>query len=205
MTVTLTKTKVALAVLAVAMLVPATALATHVFDDVPDDKFYATPVEWAAANNITTGKSPTTFAPDDNVTRGESVTFLKRYDDNIVQDVRDDIAANTADIAALITPIAVAYVEHNGGSPTVTGTSGVTATWDAGTGRYTVSVDGVTLSPATHAVNVTSIRINGGSPTEDRASQTFFSSGSVGVSVWDASASATVASAFHITIYELPS
>jgi hypothetical protein len=59
----------------------ATALATHVFDDVPDDKFYAEPVEWAAANGITTGKSPTVFDPDASVTRGESVTFLKRFND----------------------------------------------------------------------------------------------------------------------------
>jgi hypothetical protein len=38
-TITLTKSKLAIAVLAVVMLVPATALATHVFDDVPADKF----------------------------------------------------------------------------------------------------------------------------------------------------------------------
>ena len=79
MTFTISKTKFAVALVAVAMLFPSTALAFHVFDDVPDDKFYADPVEWAFDNGITTGKTSTMFAPEDNVTRGESVTFLQRY------------------------------------------------------------------------------------------------------------------------------
>ena len=110
MTITLTKTKLALAVLAVAMLVPATALATHVFSDVPDGAFYADPVDWAFNNSITTGKSATSFAPLDDVTRGESVTFLKRYDDNIVQPalttLTGDVATNTADVATNTADIA---------------------------------------------------------------------------------------------------
>ena len=81
MTITITKWRLAFAIVTVALLAPATALATHIFDDVEDGKFYADPVEWAFTNGITTGKSPTIFAPDDGVTRGESVTFLKRYDD----------------------------------------------------------------------------------------------------------------------------
>jgi S-layer homology domain len=85
MTIIITKTKLALAILAVALLAPAAALATNVFADVDDGAFYAAPVEWAFNNNITTGKTATSFAPLDDVTRGESVTFLKRYDDNIVQ------------------------------------------------------------------------------------------------------------------------
>jgi hypothetical protein len=85
MTITIRKLHLAIAVLAVALIAPATAFAAHVFTDVPDDAFYADPVEWAFENDITTGKSPTSFAPLDNVTRGESVTFLKRYNDNIVE------------------------------------------------------------------------------------------------------------------------
>ncbi|MEZ5167631.1 MAG: S-layer homology domain-containing protein [Acidimicrobiales bacterium] len=92
MTIHLSKKRLAAAIVAVTMLIPATAFATHVFDDVPDRKFYAAPVEWAFDNGITTGKSPTRFAPDDNVTRGESVTFLKRYHDNLVQPGLDDLA-----------------------------------------------------------------------------------------------------------------
>ena len=87
MTITITKTRLAIAIVAVAMLIPATAVATHVFVDVADGKFYDPATKWAKDNDITTG-SPAgsdTFKPDDPVTRGESVTFLKRYDDNIVQ------------------------------------------------------------------------------------------------------------------------
>jgi hypothetical protein len=104
-TITISKPKLALAVVAVAMLIPGSAMAFHVFDDVPDEKFYAEPVEWAFDNEITTGKTATTFAPEDNVTRGESVTFLKRYNDNVVdpaiEDVQADVDANTDDIAGM--------------------------------------------------------------------------------------------------------
>ncbi len=38
----------------------------------------------AATNGITTARTPPTSPPNDPVTWGESATFLKRYDDNIV-------------------------------------------------------------------------------------------------------------------------
>ena len=103
MTISITKSKLAIAVIAVALLVPATALATHVFDDVPDDKFYAVPVEWAFDNGITTGKSATIFDPDGSVTRGESVTFLKRYNDNIVDPATTDLFASDTNGASFVT------------------------------------------------------------------------------------------------------
>ena len=37
------------------------------------------PVAWMVANKITTGTSPTTFAPSEPVTRGQLATFLYRY------------------------------------------------------------------------------------------------------------------------------
>ncbi|MEZ5245868.1 MAG: S-layer homology domain-containing protein [Acidimicrobiales bacterium] len=103
MTFTISKTKFAVAIVAAAMLVPSTAMAFHVFDDVPDDKFYADPVEWAFDNGITTGKTSTTFAPDDNVTRGESVTFLKRYNDNIVAPTTMNLFASDTNLSATST------------------------------------------------------------------------------------------------------
>ena len=94
---------VAIALIAIALVVPTTAVATHVFSDVRDDRFFAVPVSWASTNGITTGTSPTTFEPDRGVTRGESVTFLKRYDDNIVQPalttLTGDVATNSAGVA----------------------------------------------------------------------------------------------------------
>lgn len=123
MTFTISKTKLAIAITAVVMLIPATALATHVFDDVPDDKFFAAPVEWAFDNGITTGTSATTFHPERSVTRGESVTFLKRYNDNIVEPadeaLQDGIDANATDIATNASDIAA--LTANECSGTVTG------------------------------------------------------------------------------------
>ncbi|MEM9203149.1 MAG: S-layer homology domain-containing protein [Actinomycetota bacterium] len=84
MTITLTKPKLLAAVVAIVLLAPATAYAAGTFDDVPSGAFYEASVEWAADKEITTGKTPTTFAPNDAVTRAEAVTFLKRYEDNVV-------------------------------------------------------------------------------------------------------------------------
>ena len=70
---------------AVAVALPAVALATHTFSDVPDGTYYTAAVAWAADNGITTGTSATTFSPNDPVTRAQNVTFAHRYDQNIVQ------------------------------------------------------------------------------------------------------------------------
>ena len=59
-------------------LFTAAAEGTPRFSDVPADAFYAYPVEWLLANNITNGTSPTTFSPDRFVTRGEMAAFLWR-------------------------------------------------------------------------------------------------------------------------------
>jgi hypothetical protein len=48
------------------------------FDDVKPGSFCEEPVAWAVAQNITTGMSATTFAPDSPCTRGQVVTFLWR-------------------------------------------------------------------------------------------------------------------------------
>ena len=49
----------------------------HPFTDVTDAS-QDDAVSWMANNEITTGKSPTTFAPDDTLTRAEAATFLHR-------------------------------------------------------------------------------------------------------------------------------
>jgi hypothetical protein len=111
--ITITRPRLAALLAVVVLGVPATAVATHVFTDVPDARFYAGPVDWASANDITTG-SPAgsdTFRPDDPVTRGEAVTFLKRYHDNITQ---PRIAALEAEVAALEASLPFAVTAHEG-------------------------------------------------------------------------------------------
>lgn len=142
MTITITKARLALSILAIALLVPATAYATHVFDDVPDGAFYADPVEWAADNSITTGKTPDTFAPLDNVTRGESVTFLQRYHDNVAQPGIDAAQAtadaNTATLAGL-PEILFATIASDG--EVYEGSLGLVSSVRDSTGTYTLTFD----------------------------------------------------------------
>ena len=59
----------------VAKGMPAADAASN-FTDVPANAYYAKAVAWAFANDITAGKSATSFAPDDPCTRGQIVTFL---------------------------------------------------------------------------------------------------------------------------------
>ena len=104
MNIHLTKTRLVVAIAAIVALVPATALATDVFDDVDDNKFYAAATEWAKDNNITTG-SPAgskTFKPDDPVTRGETVTFLNRYDTNLAPKLLTTTATGFDATASLV-------------------------------------------------------------------------------------------------------
>ena len=52
----------------------------HSFTDVTDAS-QNDAISWMADNEITTGKSPTTFAPDETLTRAEAATFLHRLAD----------------------------------------------------------------------------------------------------------------------------
>ncbi|RMH77160.1 MAG: hypothetical protein D6683_09270 [Actinomyces sp.] len=52
--------------------------APHGFSDVPDGRFYTQAVRWLKTTGITTGTTPTTFSPDDPVTRGQMAAFLHR-------------------------------------------------------------------------------------------------------------------------------
>lgn len=59
MTVTISKLHLALAIAVVMLIAPTAAFAAHVFDDVPDGRFYSDFVEWASDNGMTTGRTPT--------------------------------------------------------------------------------------------------------------------------------------------------
>ena len=52
---------------------------SHSFSDVTDAS-QDDAISWMANNEITTGKSPTTFAPDETLTRAEAATFLHRLE-----------------------------------------------------------------------------------------------------------------------------
>ena len=88
-------TKIVTAGLALAIAVPTVAMAAHPFTDVPEDQWYSDAVDWAYDNDLTTGKTPTTFNGFDTTNRYEVVTFMNRYHDNMVvpalSDLGDDI------------------------------------------------------------------------------------------------------------------
>jgi hypothetical protein len=48
------------------------------FSDVADTAFYADAVAWAAASGAVTGTTPTTFSPDDPITRAAFITVVWR-------------------------------------------------------------------------------------------------------------------------------
>jgi len=71
---------------------------TCVFTDVKADEYYYKAVLWAVETGITKGTSDTTFSPDANVSRGQTVTFLAR-----MSGVKDDATGyshNFADVSA---------------------------------------------------------------------------------------------------------
>ncbi len=55
-----------------------TGAAANPFVDVDRARFFAEPIDWLFAREITTGTSPTMFSPDGLVTRAQAVTFLYR-------------------------------------------------------------------------------------------------------------------------------
>ncbi|MEM9467886.1 MAG: S-layer homology domain-containing protein [Actinomycetota bacterium] len=128
-----TKTKLALAIIAIVVAGSSAAFAGSVFSDVDDDRFYADAAAWAKDNGITFGCGDgTTFCPDDPVTRGENITFAKRYDDNIVQPALQEI---NDDMDAMITVVAYANIMDDG-TVEVAHSSGIT---DAHVAREAIS------------------------------------------------------------------
>lgn len=52
---------------------------TSTFTDVPEGRYYANAVDWAAANGIIAGYSEQTFGPEDAITREQLAAVLYRY------------------------------------------------------------------------------------------------------------------------------
>ena len=57
---------------------PAVESSGNPFQDVPNDGWYTAPILWAVEQNITNGVSADSFAPDQNCSRAQIVTFLFR-------------------------------------------------------------------------------------------------------------------------------
>lgn len=55
---------------------PDVGTVTRVFRDLPSNQTYQNAITWAVENGITSGKTSTSFAPNDAVTREQAITFL---------------------------------------------------------------------------------------------------------------------------------
>jgi hypothetical protein len=83
-----------------------TSTAGTQFTDVSQGAYYYDAVAWAEENGITQGKTATTFAPDDPVTREEFISMLYRY-------AESDPGASAATAAAWALENGVANVANN--------------------------------------------------------------------------------------------
>ncbi len=84
-----------------AVVAPATALAFHLFDDVPDGSTHAEGIEYVADRGITLGCDDNSYCPEDPLTRAQMATFLYRSsgndpatDPSVNADLLDGLDAN---------------------------------------------------------------------------------------------------------------
>ena len=81
------------------------ALQPSVFTDVKEGAYYVDAVNWAVDKKVTSGKTETTFAPNDSCTRAQAVTFLWRaavkadsyYDKAVLWAVENKITSGMSD------------------------------------------------------------------------------------------------------------
>jgi hypothetical protein len=82
--------RVAMIVGVTALIVaPLTAVATHSFDDVPNDNTFHNDIAWLKDAAVTLGCNPPDndeFCPEDNVTREQMAAFMRRLAENQVVD-----------------------------------------------------------------------------------------------------------------------
>ena len=81
---------------AIALTAAAVALAQGIgtFRDVPDSHYARDSVQWAVQNGVTVGcRDGTYFCPERTVNRAESVTFLHRYNNNVVRPLENRVRA----------------------------------------------------------------------------------------------------------------
>ena len=103
------------------------------FGDVDSDQYYTDAVQWMVDNDITTGVSPTCFAPDDPVTRGQAAALMWRMEGSPPPGAAHDFG----DVVAPWQQDPVSWMFNNG---ITTGTSATTYSPDGHLTRGQVAV-----------------------------------------------------------------
>ncbi len=87
---------VGVAAAAIALTAAAVALAQGIgtFRDIPDNHYARDSVQWAVQSGVTVGcRDGTYFCPERTVNRAESVTFLHRYNNNVIGPLENRVRA----------------------------------------------------------------------------------------------------------------
>ncbi len=95
--------------LAALTAVPLAVYAAHSFTDVPDTNEFHGSISWMKDNGVTVGCNPpanTEFCPDDNVTREQMSSFMRRYAQTI-----GSVGASVTDPADTTAVSGTTYVE----------------------------------------------------------------------------------------------
>ena len=82
------------------------------FTDVPAGLYYTGAVAWGVENEIVTGKSSTSYAPNDPVTREEMVTLIMRYIDSVNITLPQEFEWHDFTDSDQISPYADEYIEQ---------------------------------------------------------------------------------------------
>lgn len=88
------------AILAAVIAVPMVVVATNRFDDVPNSNVHHDNITWLADNGVTLGCNPPAndnYCPDDNVSRAQMASFMRRLAENQVVDAATAVEADNAD------------------------------------------------------------------------------------------------------------
>jgi len=158
-------------VVTAAVVAPSTAYATHVFSDVEDGSVHAPGIEYVADKGITTGCTPTTYCPNNPVTRAQMATFLFRSSGNdpatppsVNADKVDGMDA--ADLAGAPGPAGPAGPPGPAGASGVSGTTVVRTTVNVAAGTANGVNDGATC-PAGTIVTGGGVSANNGGTAAD--------------------------------------
>lgn len=91
------------------------------FQDVDPSQYYAAPIAWAAWNGIVSGKTATTFGPNDPITREQMAAILYRYAKSQGMDVSQTGNLTQFRDQGSISPYAVEALSWANGAGLITG------------------------------------------------------------------------------------
>ena len=170
--ITISKRAALIIGVALVLMVPGIAGATHIFSDVVDGSTHAPGIEWVAENGVSTGCGDgSTYCPNDTVTRAQMGTFMCRLSGNC--GVAPSVSAATAGEADTLDGyaanglirIASVSVDDNA----LVSTGGIAATVDIeapGPGHLIISassdigISGIDFDTVTCWVSVNTVQID---------------------------------------------